>query len=83
MIFSWDIERIKYYESQLPIQNGFYYYIMSKSSSKTSKGKKKIVGEYELYLEKVLGVGGFGRVIEGFDTKKKEKVAVKMIKSMN
>lgn len=56
---------------------------MSKSSSKTSKGKKKIVGEYELYLEKVLGVGGFGRVIEGFDTKKKEKVAVKMIKSMN
>lgn len=53
---------------------------MSKTSGKT-KSQKKIVGEYEVYLDKVLGVGGFGKVLEGFDTKKKEKVAVKMIKS--
>jgi len=53
---------------------------MSKTSAKT-KTQKKIVGEYEVYLDKVLGVGGFGKVLEGFDTNKKEKVAVKMIKS--
>lgn len=53
---------------------------MSKTSGK-AKSQKKIIGEYEVYLDKVLGVGGFGKVLEGFDTKKKEKVAVKMIKS--
>lgn len=48
-----------------------------------SENKKKVVGQYEIFLDRRLGSGGFGQVYQGYNTKTKETVAIKMIERIN
>lgn len=43
--------------------------------------KKKVIAEYEIYLDKKLGSGSYGNVFEGLNLKTNERVAVKMIEN--
>ena len=48
-------------------------------STQKQRPRIKKVGEYKIFLNEVLGEGGFGKVFVAEDTNKKEKVAIKCI----